>query len=341
MIAVNAKRFSTLFAIVSLVCLTPIVRLPAEAAPAPSGADTRSVLEARDIARTIGDTLWPNWSKTPFIIDLLTPSYELLLGTASVPKGFTKPVSGAVYRKRTFPASLQATFPAFNAVPVIVIGEQPLTASKTPTRWLVTLLHEHFHQWQYSWPAYGDAVDALRLANGDTTGMWMLNYAFPYGSPAIAAHYAGVAARLAVTVKAAGTPRFSVALREYRAARSAWQASLRPNDYRYFAFVCWQEGVARYTEYRAAQVAAYAHAARSTFLTAAQARRLRLDSKETYAGILHELQTASLSKAQRVAFYAFGAGEALLLDRVAPHWHRHYLNARMDLGIFLRSRQTS
>lgn len=303
---------------------------------APRAADTTGVSEAQTIALTVGDKLWPGWSKTAFIIDLLTPEYEILLNTSTVPKGFVKPASGNAYRRRTFPPNLEATFPAFDAKPVVVIGEQPLTAAKTPTRWTVTLLHEHFHQWQTSWPAYNSDVGALGLTHGDKTGMWMLDYAFPYGSPRTDTRFEDLATHLSAAVQTAGTRRFDSALQSYLQVRAAWRASLKHDDYTYFSFQCWQEGVARYTEYRVAQLAAQAHDTHSSFasLTAPQAQLLDKDAQHTYAGILKQLNAASLQKDKRVAFYAVGAGEALLLDRIAIDWRKRYLNAHMDLSIF-------
>ena len=51
---------------------------------------------------------------------------------------------------------------------------------------MLTVLHEHFHQLQQSQPGYFQGVEALGLSGGDQTGMWMLNYPFPYKTPAVA-----------------------------------------------------------------------------------------------------------------------------------------------------------
>ena len=45
-------------------------------------------------------------------------------------------------------------------------------------------------------------------------------------------------------------------LTAYAEARAALQAALSADDYRYLSFQLWQEGVARYVEYRAAAIAA-------------------------------------------------------------------------------------
>lgn len=46
--------------------------------------------------------------------------------------------------------------------------------------------------------------------------------------------------------------------------------------------------------------------------------------------------TNPLQKGWRVNSYAIGAGEALLLDQIAPDWHERYLDPRMDLRLYFR-----
>jgi hypothetical protein len=51
--------------------------------------------------------------------------------------------------------------------------------------------------------------------------------------------------------------------------------------------------------------------------------------------VIAELNDApALARDKRVAFYAFGAGEAMLLDRVRQGWHANYLDPRLDLSVF-------
>jgi len=292
----------------------------AAAAPSPSAQDRRNIALSTAIVRHVGDRLWPDWSKTPFAIDLLTARGPVAIN-------FPKPLAAP-----SFPRQLEATFPLTNGVPTIVIGEPQFTAAKTPTRWSVTLLHEHFHQWQDSWPQYQAAVDRLGLApKGGGNGMWMLNYGFPYKDKRVDRIYDTMAGRLATAVGAAGTSSFKTAVASYLSARAAFRAALRPNDYRYFAFQCWQEGTARYTEIAIAHIAAEAD---PRFVTAADARSLAQDSAATRTRVLTQLRSQSLDTDQRVNFYALGAGEALLLDQLNPAWHQHYLDRRMDLGNF-------
>ena len=85
----------------------------------------------------------------------------------------------------------------------MVIGQAENTQSKTSTRWVLTALHEHFHQLQESRPRYYADVDALGLAKGDTTGMWMLNYPFPYTKAEVKEQFAATAKALGQAVRSA------------------------------------------------------------------------------------------------------------------------------------------
>ena len=295
----------------------------ATAPASPSPEDRRDIALSRAIVRRVGDRIWPNWSKTPFAIDLLTARGPVAID-------FPKPLAPP-----SFPRQLEAAFPLANGVPTIVIGERQFTAAKTATRWSVTLIHEHFHQWQYSWPAYEAAITGLALApKSEKNAMWMLNYPFPYEEPRIDRLYNRMATSLAAAVTAIGSGHFKTRLVAYLGARGAFRRALKPNDYRYFAFQCWQEGVARYTEITVARSAAEEHKSDSAFLTDTEARALLQDSAATYASVVKQLRSNSLASEQRTDFYALGAGEALLLDQANPEWRRGYLDKRMDLGVY-------
>ena len=294
----------------------------AAAPPAsPSPEDRRNIALSTAIVAHVGDRLWPNWSKTPFAIDLLTAAGPVAIN-------FPKPLAAP-----SFPRRLEATFPLANGVPTIVIGEPRFTAAKTPIRWSVILLHEHFHQWQDSWPQYQLAIEGLKLApKGGGNGMWMLDYAFPYKDKRVERLYGVMGTRLATAVQAIGTARFRATATAYLSARSTFKSALRPNDYRYFAFQCWQEGTARYTEIAVARLAARAAEHDPEFIALGDANALARDSAATYGGVLQHLRSNSLGTDQRVEFYSLGAGEALLLDQIDPGWHKRYLDKRMDLG---------
>src|SRR5262249_43618895 len=145
-----------------------------------------------------------------------------------------------------------ATFPAVGGVSTVVIGQAENTESKTSTRWVITLLHEHFHQLQSSQPRYYAEVDALGLARGDATGMWMLNYPFPYARPEVKDHFSAMSKALAEALGAREKPDFGDKFAAYVESRKKFRSLLKADDYKYFALQVWQEGIARYTEYHLA-----------------------------------------------------------------------------------------
>lgn len=304
--------------------LLPIFAAASPIATVPPASDAPNIVLAESIVQRVGNSIWPNWSETPFAIDLLTSS-------GPVEVNFRKPIPVP-----SFPPNLEASFPFPNGVPTIVIGEPRFTQAKTPIRWTVTLIHEHFHQWQYSWPAYMEATKDLGLAPaGSTNAMWMLDYPFPYANRAVGAAYSVLTHRLADAVNGIGTPQFADEVRSYLVSRKRFAALLKPNDFKYFAFQCWQEGTARYTEIAVARAAANEHRRDPSFLNDAQATALISDADATLARVLGQLRNPSaLTVDRRAGFYAVGAGEALILDRISPGWHSRYLEPRMDLGAY-------
>src|SRR5699024_7101128 len=87
------------------------------------------------------------------------------------------------------------------------------------------------------------------LSGGDQTGMWMLNYPFPYDSIPIMNQYEQFAKALYATIKSIKDKDFKTNLNKYLSERKRFKEMLTCKDYRYFSFQIWQEGLARYTEY--------------------------------------------------------------------------------------------
>jgi hypothetical protein len=236
--------------------------LPAQEKPALSPADRIRLAEAFRLAEMLGDEVWHGWSNAPFATLLITPEYEFLLRHPKPTDDFTfigydSLLQSSVYfRQRVFQPNLLATFPAVNGIVTIVIGQPENTDAKNSGHWVMTLLHEHFHQLQMSQPNYFTDVNGLGLARGDETGMWMLNYPFPYDSVEVKKRFADLAHALSEALQAANTPEFKNKLSAYRQARQHFRQSLCDDDYNYFSFQLWQEGAARYTEYRMAELAA-------------------------------------------------------------------------------------
>ena len=306
--------------------------------------DRTRLAEAFRLGDQVGDRVWRGWSKAPFAVLLITPETEFLIRHPNPSPDFTKIgydallKSDVFYRKRQFDPRLLATFPAVGGISTIVIGQAENTSVKTSTPWIITLLHEHFHQWQDSQPNFYPEVNALNLSHGDQSGMWMLNYAFPYDRKDVQDHFVLMSKLLAealqqYSIKGAKTKR-NEKLREYLEARQKFQSMLAADDYKYISFQFWKEGIARYTEYHVAQLAAAKFKPSKEFRALADYKSLADVARETRERIFRQLATQKLAESKREVVYSYGAAEGLLLDKINPGWRRKYLVQKFDLGEF-------
>jgi pimeloyl-ACP methyl ester carboxylesterase len=291
--------------------------------PAMSEADRIRLAEAFHLAESVTGDLWAVWQEVPFAVLLITEDHEFLVRHPRPSDDFTSLGhddllgSEVLVRERVFPPHLLASFPAVGGVPTVVIG-QPGATDKSSTYWVLTALHEHFHQLQSTRPDYHAGVETLGLTGGDETGMWMLNYPFPYDDPHVQRLIGDYRDAL---VAALHDPS---AMPVYAFTRARLAEELEPADYRYLSFQLWQEGVARYTEIRVAEAAAMRHQPSAEFEA--------LDEFVPYsdaAASLHwqldeDLVSLDLAAQRRVAFYPLGAAEAFILDAAHPGWQRRY-----------------
>lgn len=279
----------------------------------------RAIADARDFARSDAAQIWPGFARAPFQLLLVGDESEHLFYSGGPASGFSQtfpdPVTGGPVksRRRRHARNLLSTFPAVDGIPTVVVGHPDATARPSIADWTIMLLHEHFHQLQYSTAGYQKRIEALNLSSGDVTGRWMLDFPFPYADGAVAAQ-----ARLSASVLArAIAHRDRARLVDYLAARDTLRDHAGVRNWRYFAFQCYQEGVARHAEIQLA-----ANSPRDDWQAAAT--RLRQQT-------LAVLRDFNLTGDKRVGIYAYGAGEALLLDRWMPGWEQRYLNQPMSL----------
>jgi hypothetical protein len=321
-----------------LVFIVLLGALFAQSAKAPSllGDDAIRVAEYYRLAPTIEDKVWAGWSKVPSPLILVTPDSEFLSRHPDPPKDFKQIGQDLFARPRQYPVSLQATFPAFGPPAVMVVGEPANTASKTSTPWLFIVMHEHFHQLQWAQPGYTDAVNALGLSKGDATGMWMLNYPFPYDNPEIVRNFAELRDLLLRALNEPDGPKFRALVNEYISARTKFFAKLASDDRKYFAFQLWQEGIARYTEVRSAEAAAD-YQPTPQFAALPDYEAFLHFARRKRSITLDELQHADLPGWKRGAVYPFGATEGFMLDRIHPAWKELYFNRMLSTDSFFAS----
>jgi hypothetical protein len=161
--------------------------------------------------------------------------------------------------------------------------------------------------------------------------MWMLNYPFPYATAEVKEAFSVLAASLADALNGEETPDFDARVERYRSEMSRFRQRVGGDDYKYLQFQLWKEGVARYTELKVATLAGLQHTPSKEFTALKDYTPYAVVAAGIHRRILDELPSIALDKSQRVAFYSYGAAEALLLDTVRPRWRAEYLPRKFSL----------
>jgi len=110
----SEMRISVALFLLSGVMLAQNATLPAD--------DAIRIHEFYRLTAQIQDHIWPEWSRTPTPLLLVTTSTEFLTHHPAPPKDFAKIGDDWYARPRQFSTDLLATFPAFGPPSVIVIG---------------------------------------------------------------------------------------------------------------------------------------------------------------------------------------------------------------------------
>jgi hypothetical protein len=300
--------FSSWLVLAALLAADPAPAEPIELAPA--------LAQARGFAGSVDGLVWPGYGTAPFGFLLLEKEGETLLCQPGKPGGFTAAGTDAATgcarwtRARSgLPDGMLAAMPLLGPPSTIVMGT-PAATGRSRGYWLRTILHEHFHQWQTSLPDYYARVGALGLAHGDETGMWMLNFPFPYDREAAGAAYATASFALADALARRGSPGFPAAFDRYAAARRRFAKSVSAEEWRYLDFQLWQEGTARWTEIQLGKI--YPDA------------RVREAAQGLENATLDELRKPDLKRQGRELAYPFGSAEAMLMSACGTAWRDAY-----------------
>lgn len=297
--------------------------------------DKIRILEAMTISNKFGDNIWPGINNAPFVVLFITDSVEFLINHPFPSPDFNISEEDEIlktkifYRKRQYSKQFLATFPAVKGVNCIVVGT-PENTGKSSTDWIITLLHEHFHQYQYTQKDHYASIAALDLANGDETGMWQLNYPLPYDSLPVINQYSKYADALSKVVSGISSNDFEKLLKQFSFQRKKLIGLLKPSDYRYFSFQLWQEGIARYTEFKFLQ-------ALDDYIPSIEVVTLPdfipfKKFKEQFLSLhLRSVTDLKFEKEKRVCFYDIGLAEGILLDKLNPLWRSQYFTNRFYL----------
>ncbi|MEO8447233.1 MAG: hypothetical protein ABI528_07035, partial [bacterium] len=292
--------------------------------------DRLRIAEAMKIFNAQQNVIWRDWTFEPFTILLVTNENEYLINKDGNDEykflGYDSILQNNIYaRQRVLNNNFLATFPAISGIPTIVVG-LPENTGRSGLDWIVTILHEHFHQYQYIQPGYYTGVDSLDLAGDDKSGMWMLNYDFPYKDKKIAEQYWLLTQAAKNTFLAKNDRELKAFFGLYANERKKFRKMLSEKDYKYFSFQIWQEGIARYTELKIAE-----WMKNNYELTEKMKELSGYTSVDTfYNKVINKLLTRAdaqtLAADGRNCFYTLGALEGMILDRVNPGWKDRYFS---------------
>ncbi len=320
----------------AVFCVFAATAAPAAEPPALRDADRIRLAEAFRIADQLGEEVWPGWEHAPFGVLLVTDHHEFLIHQNQDHPDFQSLAydsmlhSFVLVRIRNFSTNLLSTFPALGGQPLVVIG-LPENTNRNSSTWVTTVLHEHFHQLQMSDPSYYPDVNALNLARGDDSGQWMLDYPFPYDDPVVREPFDSFSSSLHIALKRNKKPDFTDRVDAFMMTHGDLEALLRDDEYRYLSFQLWQEGVARYVEYRIAELAGKHYQPTEKFRNLEDYVPFKKVAREMRTRIYHSLNDPSLEEKQRVAFYPLGAAIAILLDEINPAWKEDYFSTKFYL----------
>lgn len=300
--------------------------------------DKVRIREAFIIEKKYGESLWKDYTKAPFSIILVYKGNEFLINHPNpssdfISLGFDSFLNSKVYyRKRVFNKYFLATFPAVNGVSCIVVGTSKNT-KKTTADWVITILHERFHQYQQNSKNFYQDAMALGISNGDNTGMWQLNYPFPYQDSEINLKYNNYTASLKRAVEMIDTNTFAEAFAMLLKSKNEFKRALKPTDYKYFSFQLYQEGIARYTEFLFLE-------ALENYQPSKEITKINdfvgfnVFKKEFYKKHMNNITSLQLNTHKRVCFYDLGLAEGILLNKLNPKWRDQYLLDKFDVTNF-------
>lgn len=289
----------------------------------PSEETTTLIREADRMRTELTGNFWEEWSAIPFRLLLIEDEKEYVFNSTETDSTFRTGCHEIAYRDRIFSPHFLATFPLLGFKPTIVVGT-PEKTRQTRERWVTTLFHEHFHQLQFSHPEYYTAQQNLGLANGDKTGMWMLNYPFPYENDAIIGKIQEISQHLLKVVAGETSPEV---FQKYRALKTELSKLLGPHNYKYLNLQLWQEGFARFVEIRMLEAWISTYRSESSLFTLDQLESLK---DGYYDRIRKDLTAGDLAGMTRDYFYSLGAAEALLISSVNPDWEDSYFRKLYD-----------
>lgn len=304
----------------SLVLVFCLIHLLASAQQSPSARNVELVQIASKLKDAVGEVFWEEWKDIPMISLLVEEHYEYVFNYTPLDSSFRQDsLSGLYFRPRTQGLDLLATFPLVDWKTTMVLGTPENTAVQSDLHWLLTVIHEHFHQLQYTQPRYFQGSKELALAQGENDYLWPLNFPFPYNNQKVVQQLF----EMRKTLKNALSDTSLVST--YRAQKAQLQAIISEKEYRYLNFQLWQEGFARFMEIKVLEYWLNNYHE----LGILQFEKDELIGLKSYyqSQLEKELLDPYFFQKGRVQFYIMGAAEALLIEVINSEWKPQYFSS--------------
>lgn len=283
------------------------------------------------VAANMYDSYWPEWENVPKPLLLIDDNWEYLFGTDYTDSTFQVNCEGIYSRPATLNKYFLATFPLINYKPTILIGT-PENTHKTSLEWTITLLHEHFHQLQFSHPDYQAAQKALNLDKGDQTGMWMLNHPFPYEAEKVIHKIDEMVDNL---LSLHQNTAANLVLSKHLRYKQELKTLIGDEHYKYLNLQLWQEGYARFMELSILEywIAQFDQINQDQF----QRHELETYLRDYETQIRESLISSPIYEIKRVYFYSLGATEAMLIRKLNPDWKDPYFDVLFTTDNLLKN----
>jgi hypothetical protein len=286
----------------ALAVLLFAVAAHAAEAPPLGRTDLARIDDAFHLAANLGPRIWPGFAADSAPVIFIRGDFEYLVNSVDAPSPFvatSQQFRGmpVFVRPRVFPPNLEASFPAIGR-DAVVIGT-PEATKRSSAAWELVFCHELFHVYQRS-RGMDAKIASLAIGPRDDAS-WQLNYPFPYDDPRVVRALHILGHELATNSDIAAEALENVF------------ALLDPKSAAYLRFVITNEGVARYFEYRLAELAA--HEQPEVFADA---------WRDTYSKFPTHIPNLGRADRSRTEFYTLGLALALQLDHLRPQWQSSY-----------------
>lgn len=313
-----------------------------------SDADTNMISEAYHLWKTQADTVWPDWTNVNIPIMYITDEWDVAIGFNDSLKGFAQVNNDQLTANRTIQYRVreldiqQAAAHDFQGVECVIIGT-PETLEWSRTQWVLKTIHEMYHVMSAARGSVAK-ITSLEIVSADNAidASWQLDYPFPYHDADVMRlmHLQGYPVYQAIITAPDSDEEninikynASTALEALEVLKSVLLTKTGDDRaYKYAKFQEGEEGVAKYTEYKIAELASspnYVPLEDFTHLDGYTSYQELWDT--AYKGMPFVIKHSGRAVKSRTLFYYMGAGKALLLDKIKPNWKENYFDQNVWL----------